>query len=79
MQSDKYFKMCTHGLLGKAYFHITSSPVEIEMKIFDFTEFGELVCYVLFGGFFVNIRHQNNPTFYSYDKFVVHSVHRSLT
>lgn len=65
--------------MGEAYLDIASSPVEIEVEIFDLPKFSELVCHVLFGSLFVNISYQNNPTFHSYGKVAARLVHRTLT
>lgn len=57
--SDLYVKV-TSKRLNEI---LTCSSIQIEMNVFNFSEFGELVVNVVLLGLFVDSRHEKDPTF----------------
>ena len=63
----------------QTYLHITRSPIEVEVKIFDFPVLREFVHNVLLCCFLVHIGYQYNPSFNRCYMIRMFSVSQSLS
>jgi hypothetical protein len=49
----------------KDYLDVSSSAIQIEMEILNFSELCKLVLDIFFGSLLVNIGYEDDPSFYS--------------